>query len=108
MGETFIVEVTMNQETREQAEAILREMGVSVPVVIRMLYSQIIAHDGLPFDVRMPKGIDESMSKEEEDAVSLMTLNDLRNGNAIPFEDFAARICGKYNIPREELLGNKN
>ncbi|MCD8286855.1 MAG: type II toxin-antitoxin system RelB/DinJ family antitoxin [Clostridia bacterium] len=109
MLETFSIEVTMEPETRAKAEAILSEMGIPVSVAVYLLYTLIIARNGLPFDVHMPGSIDtDGMSREEDDAISLMTLNDLRNGKAVPFEEFVDKIREKYNIPTEDLMPKKD
>ncbi len=105
MGKTANVIARIDPDKKEKAEAILKELGVPVSVVIDMLYSQIIVHNGLPFDVRMPRGIDSNnLSKDENDAISLMTLNDLRNGNYITYDNFVNKVCAKYNITKEELF----
>ncbi|MCD8307183.1 MAG: type II toxin-antitoxin system RelB/DinJ family antitoxin [Clostridia bacterium] len=105
MSKTANVIARIDPSKKEKAEAILKELGIPVSVVIDMLYSQIIIHNGLPFDVKMPRGIDSgNLSKDENDAISLMTLNDLQNGNYITFDNFVDKVCAKYNITREELL----
>ena len=42
-------------DVKEQAEAILSELGVPASNAINMFYKQIIMHRGLPFEVRLPK-----------------------------------------------------
>lgn len=44
----------LTPEVKEKAEAILRELGISISSAYEMFYRQIIAHRGLPFDPRLP------------------------------------------------------
>jgi len=39
---------------KEKAEAILKELGISISAAYEMFYRQIIAHHGIPFDLRLP------------------------------------------------------
>lgn len=40
--------------SKEQAEAILQELGIPVAVAQELFYRQIIAYQGLPFELRLP------------------------------------------------------
>jgi len=51
---TASARVRINPETKEQAEAILKTLGLSVSGAFELFYRQVIAHRGLPFDVRIP------------------------------------------------------
>ncbi|MCF8130002.1 MAG: type II toxin-antitoxin system RelB/DinJ family antitoxin [Deltaproteobacteria bacterium] len=44
----------LTPEVKEKAETILKELGISISTAYEMFYRQIIAHNGLPFDVRIP------------------------------------------------------
>jgi DNA-damage-inducible protein J len=39
---------------KKEAEAILKELGLSVSKSVEIYYRQIIAHRGLPFELRVP------------------------------------------------------
>ena len=39
---------------KKEAEAILKELGLSVSKSVEIYYRQIIAHRGLPFELRIP------------------------------------------------------
>jgi len=43
-----------NQEVKEKAKSILKELGIPISSAHKLFYRQIIAHRGLPFDVRIP------------------------------------------------------
>lgn len=41
-------------EVKEQAETILNALGIPASNAITMFYKQIILHNGLPFEVKLP------------------------------------------------------
>jgi DNA-damage-inducible protein J len=49
-----IIHVQCPTELKEQAEAILEELGIPIPVAYELFYRQIIAYRGLPFEVCLP------------------------------------------------------
>ena len=55
MSKTAMTHVRLTPEVKEEAEAILKELGISVSAATEMFYRQIIANKGLPFDLRVPK-----------------------------------------------------
>jgi len=54
MAKTAMTHVRLTPEVKENAEAILKELGISVSTATEMFYRQIIANKGLPFDPRVP------------------------------------------------------
>lgn len=54
MAKTAMTHVRLTPEVKEGAEAILKELGISVSTATEMFYRQIIANKGLPFDPRVP------------------------------------------------------
>ncbi len=44
----------LTPEIKNKAEAILKELGISISAAYEMFYRQIIAHQGIPFDLRLP------------------------------------------------------
>jgi len=54
MAKTAMTHARLTPEVKKNAEAILREMGISVSSAYELFYRQIIAHRGLPFDARVP------------------------------------------------------
>lgn len=70
------VNVRVEPEIKEQAEAILAELGVSVSTFINMTYRQVIFHQGIPFDVKLPDWYSpcDRMNVEELNRISLEAL----------------------------------
>ncbi len=54
MAKTAMTHARLTPEVKEKAEAILKELGISVSSAYELFYRQIIAYNGLPFDARVP------------------------------------------------------
>ncbi len=87
-------------DVKEQAESILMALGVPASNAINMFYKQIILHNGLPFEVKLPsaKPVDMSaLSKEELDAEIEKGYADMLAGKTKPADQVFAGIrrdCG--------------
>ena len=51
---TSTARALIDPNIKEQAEAILKELGLSVSNSFELFYRQVIAHRGLPFDLQIP------------------------------------------------------
>ena len=94
-------------DVKEEAEAVLSKLGISVSSAINMFYRQIILWKGLPFRPAVPVGnpvsnpddntagnsagnlieLDE-MTKEEFDAKMARGLAQAKNGEGVPADEF--------------------
>ncbi|MEW6187475.1 MAG: type II toxin-antitoxin system RelB/DinJ family antitoxin [Thermodesulfobacteriota bacterium] len=54
MGKTAMTHVRMTPEVKEEAETILKKLGLSISAAQELFYRQIIATKGIPFDLRIP------------------------------------------------------
>lgn len=54
MAKTANVIARVEPEIKEQAEAILSQLGVPASMAINLLYRQIILNNGLPFSLTIP------------------------------------------------------
>lgn len=54
MAKTATTHARLTPEVKEQAEKILKDLGISISAAYEMYYRQIIAHQGIPFDLRIP------------------------------------------------------
>lgn len=54
MSKNATVFARVEPEVKEQAEQILQKLGLPTSSAINMFYRQIIVHNGLPFDARLP------------------------------------------------------
>jgi DNA-damage-inducible protein J len=65
MAKTAMTHARLTPEVKEKAEAILRELGISISAAYEMFYRQIIVHHGLPFEPHLPN---EKTLRAMEDA----------------------------------------
>jgi DNA-damage-inducible protein J len=54
MAKTAMTHARLTPEVKRQAETILRDLGISISAAQEIFYRQIIAHQGFPFDLRLP------------------------------------------------------
>ena len=54
MKKNATVSARIDEDVKNQAEDILRQLGIPVSVVINTLYHQIIARNGIPFSITLP------------------------------------------------------
>ena len=54
MAKTAMTHARLTPEIKEKAEAILKELGISISSAYEIFYRQIIAHRGIPFDLYLP------------------------------------------------------
>ena len=62
---TSTARALLDPEVKKQAEAILRELGLSVSKSFELFYRQVIAQRGLPFELHVPN---EKTRKAIEDS----------------------------------------
>ena len=55
MSKTAITHRQRTEELKEEAEAILQELGIPMARAQEIFYRQIIAYRGLPFELRVPQ-----------------------------------------------------
>jgi DNA-damage-inducible protein J len=53
-SKTATARALIDPTIKKQAELILNELGLSVSKSFELFYRQVIAHHGIPFDLRVP------------------------------------------------------
>lgn len=94
------VTARVEPEIKEEAEAILAQLGISASNGINMFYRQIIQWKGLPFRPSIPASRPqplEAMTREEFDAKITRGLAQAKAGEGVPADDFFASL-------RQEIL----
>jgi len=85
-------------QIKEEAEAILSQLGISASNGINMFYRQIILWRGLPFRPSVPEtrpaSLDE-MTKEEFDAKIARGIAQAKNGEGMPADEFFSSLREK-------------
>ncbi len=54
MAKTAMTHARLTPEIKQQAELILKKLGISISAAQEVFYRQIIANHGIPFDLRIP------------------------------------------------------
>lgn len=90
----------VDPETKEQAEAILNQLGIPMSNAIGMFLRQIVMRRGIPFDITVPAAVPVSMgslTKEQFDMEMQKGMDDIEAGNvfsADSVEEEMRRIYG--------------
>lgn len=91
------VTARVQPEIKQQAEAILAELGLPVSVLIDTLYRQIILTGGVPYPLSIPKlPTRDSMTDTQFHTMMDVGYQQAQNGETIPVDEAFAQI-------REEL-----
>lgn len=91
---TANVTARIQPEVKEQAEAILAQLGIPVSVFIDMAYRQVILRDGVPFSLDLTAKLPtrDSMNREQFDAMLETGLEQAQNGETSPLTESFARL----------------
>ncbi len=101
MSRTTSVFVRVEPEIKEQAEMILKKLGIPMTSAVSMYLRQIVLHQGIPFEVKLPHTAPlsvSSLSREQFDAEIEAGLSDLDNGISFSAEEVEAEMNRDYGI----------
>lgn len=85
-AKTDMIRARIDPDLKVRAEAILQAVGLNASDAIRLFYSQITLHQGLPFDVRIPN------------AATRKAIRDARAGKYVTDHASAAEMFEKMGI----------
>lgn len=90
---------------REQAEAVLTSLGSTASCAIAMFYQQIVLHNGLPFEVKLPMHpLDSSRmdicrtTREQLDEELEKGCADVKAGRTISVEQAFANVRQEFGV----------
>lgn len=87
------VTARVQPEIKQQAEAILADIGLPVSVLIDTLYRQIIMTGGVPYSLSVPKiPTRDSMTDAQFDAMMEKGYRQAKSGQTIPLDEAFAQI----------------
>lgn len=87
------VTARVQPEIKQQAEAILANIGLPVSVLIDTLYRQIIMTGGVPYSLSVPQiPTRDSMTEAQFNAMMEKGYQQAKNGQAIPVDEAFAQI----------------
>lgn len=90
MVRTSNIYVRIEPNVKAQAEAVLDKLGIPMSSAVSMFLKQIIMHNGLPFDVKVPFNKPISILNLKEDQFNLelkKAESDFENGRVYSFEE---------------------
>ena len=91
----------VDPETKEQAEAILNQLGIPMSNAIGMFLKQIVMQRGIPFEMKLPASVPVaigSMTKEQVDMELQKGLDDLAAGRIISADAVEAEMRNLYGV----------
>ena len=98
---TASVFTRVDPDTKEQAEAILNQLGIPMSNAIGMFLKQIVMHRGIPFDMRIPASVPlsvGSMTKEQFDAELQKGMDDIAAGRVVSADVVEAEMRSLYGV----------
>ena len=101
MGNTSPVYARIDTSLKDNAETILTRLGITPSGAIQMLYSQIVLHNGIPFDVRIPSPRPVAvgaLSRAELDAELMKGVESLKAGKGYSADELDAVLQKEFGI----------
>ena len=99
MSKTTSIFARVEPEVKEQAEMVLNKLGIPMSNAINIFLRQVVLHNGLPFEVRIPQDrpiVIENLTPEEFNNEIEKGLNDLRAGRVVSADKVAGRINRQF------------
>lgn len=101
MANTTAVYARIDTNLKNNAESILSKLGITPTSAIQMLYSQIILHNGMPFELKIPvqKPVAAgSLSREELDEELSKGVSFLQAGKGYTADDVDRKLSEMFGI----------
>ena len=77
MAKTETIRARVEPELKQQAEGVLRELGLSATEAITLFYTQVAMRRGLPFDVKIPNADTVEAMRQAESGERLVEYDGL-------------------------------
>ena len=101
MANTSPVYARIDSSLKDKAETIHARLGITPTGAIQMLYSQIVLHNGIPFDVRIPSRKPVAvgaLSRAELDAELMKGVESLKAGKGYSADEVDAMLQKEFGI----------
>ena len=86
MASTSAVYARIDNDLKDKAEDILSKLGITPSSAVQMFYSQIVLHNGIPFELKIPVEAPVaigSLTREQLDAELFKGFNSLKNERSL-------------------------
>ncbi|MCM1532911.1 MAG: type II toxin-antitoxin system RelB/DinJ family antitoxin [Ruminococcus flavefaciens] len=101
MSKTANVFTRVDPVVKEQAEAVLSQLGISMSTAMGMFLQQLVLQRGIPFDVKIPQTKPVALGSLTDDEFNLLMDGAVRSaatGKCVPFEEFDTDIRRELGI----------
>lgn len=100
MAKTSNVFARVEPDIKEQAEAILDQLGIPMSNAISMYLRQIVLKRGIPFDMKLPSAVPDMsvLSEEQFNAEIQKGLDDIAAGRVISAGTVAENMRREYGV----------
>ncbi len=101
MARTSNIYIRVEPDIKQEAENILKELGIPMSNAVGMFLRQVILQNGIPFDMKLPskKPISlEMLSREELNEELRLGLKDFENGDVYTADEVKEHLSRKYGI----------
>jgi len=101
MQKSASINTRVDPALKAQAENVLNELGMSMATAMNLFLKQIVIHNGLPFDVRLPKNAPvacEDLSDEEFGRLMDEAAKSYAEGRYTTIEDFEKQLSRKIGL----------
>ena len=99
MVKTSVVYARIDAQLKEEAEAVLKELGTSPKTAIAMYYSRIIHCKGLPFDLKLCTPLsEEKLGRETVQKGLNEAFEDCKEGRTYTSEEIKKIMKIRYEI----------
>ena len=100
MAKTSNVFARVEPDIKEQAEAILDQLGIPMSNAISMYLRQIVLKRGIPFDMKLPSAVPDMsvLSEEQFNAEIQKGLDDIAAGRVIYADTVAENMRMEYGV----------
>ena len=101
MSKTANVFTRVDPLVKEQAEAVLSQLGISMSTAMGMFLQQLVLQRGIPFDVKLPQSAPialGSITDVEFNALMDGAVRSAAAGKCVSFEEFDSNIRQELGI----------
>ena len=101
MARTSNVFARVEPDIKEQAEAILAELGIPMSNAVGMFLRQIVMQRGIPFEMKLPATTPlayGNLTKEQFIVEIGKGMADIENGNIVSADDAESYMRQKFSV----------
>ena len=112
--QSVILQVRVEEDLKRDAIKVLDKIGIDMPTAIRVFLKRIVAEDGIPFNITLPKDrkgtkgvvtyIPAKPAKQVQYEEFLDLVAKVPQGYITRYDDICDYLCRKYKAERVEFV----